>query len=325
MNMGKLDVAEAGQGDAMDVFAACGVRGNQPQMVLVNMTRAVAVGLLAMNTKNRPRRPQAISELTAEFTSGRYVLTGDALMVSTERKLVQGQHRLLAFVRACDVMAKRGEPQFSIPFWVYFNAAPLAMEVADKGVKRTTWDDFVAIDNEDPKNIKQFTTVLRSLYILDTDIVHVKFTVREARVARSAFGGDARWTMGRFRSHDNMSAAPWLAAVAYARAAFPSEIDNAVRALKDPEVPLAGTLRLIRSKLDGGGVGRGGTVSRNDEAYMFLGALQKVCTGAGAKAAQLKETHDGKRILGGYEFFRRARERAGLPVLERRVAAEVTP
>lgn len=57
--------------------------------------------------RNRPISRQNVESLANEFKEGRYILTNDAIAFDTEGRLIDGQHRLSAIIRANLTLAMR--------------------------------------------------------------------------------------------------------------------------------------------------------------------------------------------------------------------------
>ena len=66
----------------------------------VTVTPELAGALLKLNTENRPVKPQVVSKYAKELDEGTFHFTGDAIKISKEGVLLDGQHRLLAVVKA---------------------------------------------------------------------------------------------------------------------------------------------------------------------------------------------------------------------------------
>lgn len=66
---------------------------------LERITPETAAEMLQLNTENRPVISKHIAYLAREITSGRWQVNGDTICFS-EGRLVDGQHRLMAIVRA---------------------------------------------------------------------------------------------------------------------------------------------------------------------------------------------------------------------------------
>lgn len=75
------------------------------------MTPELAAGYLERNLGNRPISEQFVKSYASEITNGRWQYNGEAVIVSREGELLDGQHRLTAIVRsgiAVPVLVVRG-------------------------------------------------------------------------------------------------------------------------------------------------------------------------------------------------------------------------
>lgn len=71
-----------------------------PTVEVVRVTPDLAHEILAGNTINRNVRRQWVKFLAEELTGGRWHLTNDAVMITPDGTLMNGQHRLLAIISA---------------------------------------------------------------------------------------------------------------------------------------------------------------------------------------------------------------------------------
>lgn len=63
---------------------------------IMDITPSLANIMLKYNVNNRPIKDNHVKKLVAEMLEGRFVFNGDAIRFSSERKLIDGQHRLIA-------------------------------------------------------------------------------------------------------------------------------------------------------------------------------------------------------------------------------------
>ena len=91
-----------------------------------------AESLLANNTGNRKMREHRIANYVRLMSQGDWVITGDAICISPEGRLLNGQHRMAAVVSF-------GKP---VPFLVLRNCPEENFHAMDQGVSRTTGDLF---------------------------------------------------------------------------------------------------------------------------------------------------------------------------------------
>ena len=78
---------------------------------IAEITPAYAAELLKQNTNNRPVRPSHVRFLSEAMQRGEFLFNGDAIRISKDNVILDGQHRLLAVVKsniALKVVVVRG-------------------------------------------------------------------------------------------------------------------------------------------------------------------------------------------------------------------------
>lgn len=88
--------------------------------------------LLANNVHNRPLKTSLVNRLTKIIDENRWVLNGDTIVVDTKQRLLDGQHRLHAVIRA-------RQPIRTI---LVTGVDPEVFHTIDQGVKRNSADIF---------------------------------------------------------------------------------------------------------------------------------------------------------------------------------------
>lgn len=86
--------------------------------------------LLEKNRKNRTVRPQRVEQIARDITNGEWRLTGDSIKLNGDGTLLDGQHRLLAIIKA-------GVP---VELAVARGVEMRAMKTIDTGAPRTLTD-----------------------------------------------------------------------------------------------------------------------------------------------------------------------------------------
>lgn len=69
-----------------------------PIVSLIDITPTLAAIMLKFNTGNRPVKQNNLERIIAEMKAGRFVFNGDAIRFSSDQRLIDGQHRLMACV-----------------------------------------------------------------------------------------------------------------------------------------------------------------------------------------------------------------------------------
>lgn len=99
-------------------------------MTLETITPEAAGVMLNGNRDNRPLAAQRVASLAREIAEGRWRSNGDAIRISADGRLLDGQHRLAACVRV-------GKP---IETWVCRGLSEDVFCTIDQGAKRTIAD-----------------------------------------------------------------------------------------------------------------------------------------------------------------------------------------
>lgn len=72
----------------------------QPHVEQVDLTPELAQTLLSINPDNRPIRSTKVAQYTADMAAGRWALNGEPIIVATDGRLNDGQHRCWACIDA---------------------------------------------------------------------------------------------------------------------------------------------------------------------------------------------------------------------------------
>lgn len=102
-------------------------KSTKPIARVVRLDSAMATELLARAATNREVRRTRVARYRADMEGGHWVLNGEPMIISSEGKLIDGQHRCLAIQgteAAVDVLLVLG-------------VHPLAMATMGQGVPRT--------------------------------------------------------------------------------------------------------------------------------------------------------------------------------------------
>lgn len=103
----------------------------------------LATDLLQLNDTNRPIKNLVVDNYTADMKNGRWQFTGDIIQISSEGKLLNGQHRLIAIINSNTVQT----------FHIQTGLAPESFSKMDIGKVRTAGDTLAT------KGYKHYTTV----------------------------------------------------------------------------------------------------------------------------------------------------------------------
>ena len=75
-------------------------KASRPQMEIVTITPEIAAAWLDQNTHNRKYSAQIVGRYARDMTSGEFKFTGDPIRFDINKRLIDGQHRLMACVKA---------------------------------------------------------------------------------------------------------------------------------------------------------------------------------------------------------------------------------
>ncbi len=101
-----------------------------PEFEIVTITPARAAELLANNTHNRSVNQRSVDRLTATILAGEWQFNAQPIQVAKDGTLLDGQHRLLACVKA----------NRSIQSLIVWNAQVSSQETMDMGKSRSVAD-----------------------------------------------------------------------------------------------------------------------------------------------------------------------------------------
>jgi hypothetical protein len=102
----------------------------KPTAAVVFISPAMAERWMKHNTKNRRLREDDIRAYARDMGAGAWNLTGEAIKFAPDGTLLDGQHRLVAIIRA----------GVTVPIFVVRGIAPDSQRVMDTGLKRTASD-----------------------------------------------------------------------------------------------------------------------------------------------------------------------------------------
>lgn len=91
---------------------------------------ALAEEILKLNTNNRRLRPTVIDRYAEIIKSGKWEITPQGIVISNTGVLLDGQHRLLAIIKA----------DAAVPMFIWSNVEEEVYKVLDRGIARTTAD-----------------------------------------------------------------------------------------------------------------------------------------------------------------------------------------
>jgi len=118
---------------------------------VVMMTPELALELLSVNKRNRKLARSKVEDHVLALRKGDWIFNGDAVRVSTEGDLLDGQHRLTAIVKS----------GVAVPVLVVYGLQPTTQDTMDIGKVRSMGD---TLGFRDEKNANDLAASLRFLY-----------------------------------------------------------------------------------------------------------------------------------------------------------------
>ena len=112
-------------------------KSNKPIARVVTLNAALADELLSRAAPNRDVRPSRVAKYRTDMEGGHWVLNGEPIIVSSDGKLIDGQHRCLAI----------RDTTASVDVLLVLGVQPAAMATMGQGVPRTA-GDYLGIEGE---------------------------------------------------------------------------------------------------------------------------------------------------------------------------------
>lgn len=261
--------------------------------------------LLDANQKNRRISDVLVTAMARDMIEGRWRLSHQGIALDKTGRLLDGQHRLSAIIKA----------NVTIRMVVTYNVEPDAFEVIDLGGRARSIADMFALSH----NLKYSTTFVAALRILraygndDVDKVR-RATPGEITEAFNVYGAEVGWavsTIGAAPVSIPWKQAPFVAAVAYAYPTAKEEVQAFLDVLTSETAAKTVTMAALRRAME-----RERLVDAKDRlrlSYLSLRAIDYHLRGI--EAGKLYQQEDPKRArdayLKSYLAFRAERKRLG--------------
>ncbi|AUR89673.1 hypothetical protein NVP1131O_04 [Vibrio phage 1.131.O._10N.222.49.A8] len=152
----------------------------------IKITPEIAKEILKKNIKNRKLNKSHVSRLANEMLSGNWSYTGDAIKVSTDDVLVDGQHRLEAVISS----------GVSIDIELITGVSKDSFSKIDSGLKRSAGQVVQMSGMKNPNNVAAIAKVM--LNIKDNGGVNGNFAITAKRYSNCAIHSEAE------RIHDDL-------------------------------------------------------------------------------------------------------------------------
>lgn len=118
--------------------------------VITKLTPDAARSLIDNNVKNRPLRQKRINQLAKAITENRWKINGASIVVDTKGRLLDGQHRCHAVIRA-------NKPVYTV---LVTGVKPDTFGTIDQGAKRTGADIFSLCGVTNPSIVASSLTIV---------------------------------------------------------------------------------------------------------------------------------------------------------------------
>jgi hypothetical protein len=126
-----------------------------PTVRIVEMTPARAAAIIeGCNRHNRNCEDRRIAQYARDMRAGGWMFTGEAIKISREGVLLDGQHRLYGVIDA-------GR---TVPLLVITGLDPRAQEVMDQGIPRRLHDALALRGEPDPNNLAAALRMVAHFY-----------------------------------------------------------------------------------------------------------------------------------------------------------------
>lgn len=120
------------------------------QAKIISLTPDAARKLLANNVLNRPLRNKRIHDLSRAIKEGRWMLNGASIVVDRKNRLMDGQHRCHAVIRA----------NKAVSVVMVTGVDPKCFDTIDQGAKRSGSDIFHLCGVSNPSVIASALTIV---------------------------------------------------------------------------------------------------------------------------------------------------------------------
>lgn len=128
----------------MTTVSEFSLRSDKPAAHVINMSPARAQAILeGCNERNRGCELRRIAQYAQDMRDGRWLFTGEAVKMSRDGKLLDGQHRLWAVLEA----------GVTVPLLLITGLDPRAQEVMDQGIPRRLHDALHLRGEANPNNL----------------------------------------------------------------------------------------------------------------------------------------------------------------------------
>lgn len=199
--------------------------GKEQFTEVTDVTPAMAIQWLEANTHNRPVRPSFVELYAGDMKDGNWRLTHQGIGFDWNEVLVDGQHRLLAVVRA----------KVTVRMEVTYNIDPDAIANIDGNILRKTGDQFGLVDGlTNGKRIAATCMVIRNI-ASNFEYDNAKMTFDQAREIYATYRTGVDWVCSAFGSRRTFGASPMTGAMAYAYPKAPVKANEFTKQVIDGE------------------------------------------------------------------------------------------
>lgn len=134
------------------------------------LTVKLAQKLIAANAANRRVSIDEVERHVRNLLENRWFFNGDTFKIDTNGRFIDGQHRVHAFLRANEMLAEQGEPEFAIPVIIVRGLDPRARRTVDIGRRRTLADELRMAGESDTRNLAAWARLMWEYDAYDGDL-----------------------------------------------------------------------------------------------------------------------------------------------------------
>lgn len=275
---------------------------NQTERVTMKIGPDQAKALLdKLHPMQRSVNRRAVAEYAEAMKAGLWTLSPHGIVMDSEGRLVDGQHRMLAVVKS----------GITCEFDVCYMPPGASVRGIDRGRSRTLVNLAEMEGITEKGSGSRLIPAARVLYCLSLDRADdYDFDSVMAKVIEKS-GGDLRSAMNML-GRDARSAFP-IAAIAYALPVAPKMIEGIVRRVRDNDGLAKGSGAWhIQRILSDRKAFRAERAANLENALRILRALQAEMSGETLKECLARAKADTDTAPKGLLYFRKAREKAGV-------------
>lgn len=190
------------------------------------VTPQMAREWLERNTFNRPVTPGHVATMVRDILAGRWVLTHQGISFAKSGRLMDGQHRLLAVLRAAEKT-----PAVHIPLAVSFGLEEAVFKQIDTGARLRPDSTVLGLANTWPRPYDRVRAIAYIMRILESAGQTSKMSTSELEIQVQRNIDAIRWVITQIPNGRGVGASQYAGAIAFAYQACPKETESFVMKL----------------------------------------------------------------------------------------------